>query len=450
MKTQYFKGLLVMLTCLLLADTLTFGQATIIDNGVPNNKWILHNPEDSRKTLFIAPYYSGVWDFNQQTQFRPNGDVNFSGNVGIGISATSRLEIYGDFRTTNGRFSSIYYQNMDGAYPTNVVNTLGNSQLTIGANWTGGLTDLSSINSNIGNTDGGGFPFWQMTGVASKRALAYLNGKGQLGIGTSMPIAYALLHVNETGGIVTTGAGAQMRFRDQKSTRTSEPWLDECAWYATDDIARFHRPDLGDVIAFSSNGNVGIGNLYPPLKLSVAGDIYSRGNMFLCAYEGEMSSGTAYLQARNFAKQAVSANTDSDLQLRSQNQGSIVEALLIKAKGNIGIGTQSPGAYKLAVEGKIGAREVGVKARAWADFVFDDNYSLPSLKTVEAHISANKHLPGIPSEAQVKRDGYALGAMDAAKPLQKIEEPTLYIIDQQKQIDELRSLVRKKASTCIV
>ncbi|MDE0472503.1 MAG: hypothetical protein OXH57_11240, partial [Ekhidna sp.] len=101
-------------------------------------------------------------------------------------------------------------------------------------------------------------------------------------------------------------------------------------------------------------------------------------------------------------------------------------------KGAIGIGTVKTGSHKLAVEGSIGAREVKVKASGWSDFVFEKDYTLRPLEEVEQHINENGHLPEIPNEAEVAENGINLGEMNV-KLLQKIEELTLYLIEQNKQ-----------------
>lgn len=100
--------------------------------------------------------------------------------------------------------------------------------------------------------------------------------------------------------------------------------------------------------------------------------------------------------------------------------------------GNLGLGTLNPGNYKLAVEGTIGARRVKVLQSSWADFVFHPDYKLPALSEVESFIKENKHLPEIPSEKDVERDGVDVGDMNR-KLLQKIEELTLYIIELKKE-----------------
>ena len=78
-----------------------------------------------------------------------------------------------------------------------------------------------------------------------------------------------------------------------------------------------------------------------------------------------------------------------------------------------------------------------IEASGWSDFVFDKNYDLPKLSDVEKHINDKQHLPGIPSEKEVLENGISVGEMQA-KLLQKIEELTLYVIEQDKKIKILQ------------
>lgn len=104
--------------------------------------------------------------------------------------------------------------------------------------------------------------------------------------------------------------------------------------------------------------------------------------------------------------------------------------------GNLGIGTLSPKS-KLDVRGKIIADEVEIKVNKSADFVFSSNYNLKSLLEVENFIKENKHLPEIPSEKQMQENGLNINEMQI-KLLQKIEELTLYVIEQDKAIKSLK------------
>lgn len=118
--------------------------------------------------------------------------------------------------------------------------------------------------------------------------------------------------------------------------------------------------------------------------------------------------------------------------------------LTITFNGNVGIGTTNPGSYKLAVEGKIGAREVKVTLEnPWADYVFDKSYKLRSIDELEKFTQKNNHLPGIPSSKEVKDNGgIDLGQMNL-KLLEKVEELTLYVIQLKKENKEIKKEVKK-------
>lgn len=127
---------------------------------------------------------------------------------------------------------------------------------------------------------------------------------------------------------------------------------------------------------------------------------------------------------------------------RTNTEATIDEAMRITSDGNVAIGTTDPKGYKLAIAGKVRASEVKVEALPWPDFVFDNEYQLPALKTIEKFIKVNKHLPEIPSAKQVEEEGMELGKMNALL-LKKIEELTLYLIQQNKRIEELEKLQKR-------
>ncbi|MFT3740094.1 MAG: hypothetical protein QM786_15180 [Breznakibacter sp.] len=116
-----------------------------------------------------------------------------------------------------------------------------------------------------------------------------------------------------------------------------------------------------------------------------------------------------------------------------------ISKMTILRNGNVGIGKSPGGSAKLDVSGTIRATEIKVEAQT-ADFVFDDSYVLRDLKEVESFISQHKHLPDIPSATQMEADGVNLAEMNKLL-LQKIEELTLYVIEQQKKLDTLAEKV---------
>ena len=114
--------------------------------------------------------------------------------------------------------------------------------------------------------------------------------------------------------------------------------------------------------------------------------------------------------------------------------------------GNVGIGTDSfvdgLDTYRLSVEGKVRAHSVKVYT-SWADFVFEEDYNLPTLQEVEQHIKDNGHLKDIPSAKEVEGKGIDIGEMNKLL-LQKIEELTLYTIQQEKRLKALEAKLDKK------
>jgi hypothetical protein len=98
---------------------------------------------------------------------------------------------------------------------------------------------------------------------------------------------------------------------------------------------------------------------------------------------------------------------------------------------NVNIGTKERNS-NLTVAGNIASREVKVTVDAGADFVFEKDYDLPSLESVDKFIKENKHLPQIASAEEMKKDGINLSEMNI-KLLQKIEEMTLYMIEMKKE-----------------
>lgn len=114
----------------------------------------------------------------------------------------------------------------------------------------------------------------------------------------------------------------------------------------------------------------------------------------------------------------------------------------LNSNGSLGLGTTSTGSHKLAVEGSVGAREVKVEASGWSDYVFEDDYNLPTLEEVEKHIIEKGHLINIPSAKEVEENGIQLGEMNKLL-LEKVEELTLYTLQQQKELKNQKELNQK-------
>jgi hypothetical protein len=193
----------------------------------------------------------------------------------------------------------------------------------------------------------------------------------------------------------------------------------------------------------SGTGKVAIGTKEPTEKFQVdGGNIFIRGlnNFTTDGDEAILYMGDPHHYIKSVHGKGIYIGT---FRLGAPNQS--FDALFIQQEtGNIGIGTQlltNPNNYKLAVNGTIGAREVKVEidkpVETWPDFVFVKDYKLTPLEQIEKYISEYKHLPDMPTAYDVAKNGLALGETQALL-LKKIEELTLYVIELNKQVEQLK------------
>ena len=119
----------------------------------------------------------------------------------------------------------------------------------------------------------------------------------------------------------------------------------------------------------------------------------------------------------------------------------LAQIVIDRNGGKVGIGTANPD-EKLAVNGTIHAKEVRVDLNNWPDYVFESTYKLPTLEELEQQIKEKGHLPNIPSAEEVEKNGAQLGEMNK-KLLEKIEELTLYTIQQEKDNKKMLLIIEK-------
>ena len=218
----------------------------------------------------------------------------------------------------------------------------------------------------------------------------------------------------------------------------------------------------GEKVRFTNNGRVGIGTNTPLVGLHLSGNKKFRidgttTHTQFSSYNSGDGSGHVILQidptpssndknsvVRLF--RSVNAENVALIIMKGNNTTQINHVLhgrnnsYLSMTGNLGIGTTNTLGYKLAVKGNIGAEGIEVRTNYWADFVFENDYDLRSLEDVEKFIKENGHLPEIPSATEATSTPHNLGNMDV-KLLQKIEELTLYTIEQEKVLQQQQQLI---------
>ncbi|WP_143313605.1 hypothetical protein [Chitinophaga ginsengisegetis] len=273
---------------------------------------------------------------------------------------------------------------------------------------------LGTANAESGtNPQGSDFALFAYNNDGSfiARYLTVMRSNGYMGVNTVSPTAQ--LHVS---GLPSTEA---------------EPVA----------LAKFTYTNVSEAEAVLriTNGTYQTGAYIP----SIIGRAYSPGRPYGIALNGEAEDVAPPPLEPYSAAVMLDGRSKTNARLTNANVFTVnsygTSLFMVKANGNVGIGTTAPGTNKLAVEGTIAARRVKVtQAATWPDYVFEQDYQLPSLQKTEAFIRENKHLPEVPSAKEVAENGQDLGDMNAIL-LKKVEELTLHLISMQKEITEVKA-----------
>ncbi len=329
------------------------------------------------------------------------------GNIGIGTTNPNyKLEVNGAVATKD-----LYIPDLG---------TSGTKHLSIGDDIFFTDIDRRNIIGLYGNQDS------SVGGIRLGSSGADLFGSnGNIGIGTTNPTEKLQIE----NGIIKVRNNNSNRFIWSRTDNTMAAGL------AGDGGRKvFIVADNSTRMTIDGNtGNVGIGISTPPSKLHILN--ISNQNGFVVE-NSSTSMGGYGLTVNN-----TSTTNGYLLRLRS----SAVDKLIVTGNGDVGIGTTDTKGFKLGVNGRIAANEIKVATYPnWPDFVFENNYNLPTLKEVEQQITENGHLKNIPSAEEIKKDGFFLGEMDS-KLLQKIEELMLYTIDQEKKLEIQNNKIKSQS-----
>lgn len=291
-----------------------------------------------------------------------------------------------------------------------------------------GSTPIMMFDSRLNTTSVATRPLFGWDSYGNRKMT--LTAEGKLGIGTASPGNYKL---NVHGQIMASGM-IDIGMSRPASAYTEGLFVKgvDGNGYASIQLA-----------TKSWSGSHAI--LFNAYKSSsqVSGSLASVGNTKFTHNVGNYSGGAGAIMffgnggGMNFYISQTSTGVETNVNWSTPK-------MRIQRDGTVGINISDPNeTYKLHVNGKTYATSFHTAANNYADFVFKDDYKLKPLSEVESYIEKNNHLPDIPSEAEAKANGVDLQSMQA-KLLQKIEELTLYMIEQNKKIESQSALLQKQ------
>lgn len=220
------------------------------------------------------------------------------------------------------------------------------------------------------------------------------------------------------------------------------------------DVFQIEPNSSANALYIDAVGRVAVGTTTPSTfrqtRLDVEGDLYlsdPTGSSWMAIDQVHPSSQSGFVWTETggiVSKAWLYYDYGSDWLLINGESGTgWRKDIVIHNTGEVCMGTSDIATgYKLSVDGKVACREVLVKASgSWPDYVFAEDYKLLTLKQLEKSVEQNNHLPGIPSAKEVEENGFTLGEMQRLV-LEKVEELTLYTIEQGKQIEELQNRIK--------
>lgn len=350
--------------------------------------------------------------------------ISSNNNIGIG---TNTPAVTLDVNSTD---VAAFFKSATNSVPVSIIST-GNSISTIGFK---GAASINEWNVRVG-VDGN-----DLVSYTGNLERMRINANGNVGIGKN---PNQRLDVNGNGlfngAIISsistdTGGHIELVNPSKNGNGSASTWkIFNMTGVYGNSLQFWAYDNLGCVggmcnnrFTIMDNGNVGIGTMISDSKLDVSTDLPSQGR-----YDSQKWS----VKNDNYdLKLQTIWNANAINQEFIQRYNGVNYTSLAFYKGKIGIGTSNPD-EQLTVNGKIHAQEVRIDLSSpmtVPDYVFANDYKLKSLHEVEDYIKQNSHLPEIPSAKEIEKDGLMLAEMNMAL-LKKIEELTLYMIEQEKK-----------------
>ena len=365
---------------------------------------------------------------------------NTTGNFNTAIGFQSLYHnTTGGYNTASGEYSlfnntsgtrntavgrSALYSNVSGkynlslGYTSQYMRTTGNYNLAVGAS-SGYYNTIGYNNVILGN------------------AADYYNTEGSDNTIIGFKAGYGSSGVVHNGNIFIGNKAGYNELTSNKlyiqNSDTSKPLI----------YGDFETRELG------FNGKVGIGTHAPLSQLHIHDPNNTNSKVYITPkniYSGD--SATLFLAEDNDATYGMywmydGSGNEMELWGKMNTTFNGPHLKIKRDNGMVAIGDYYADGYRLSVDGKIMCEEVRVSLQDdWPDYVFHKNYDLLSVERLEEYIDSNGHLPNIPSSDAIENSGLEVGEMQRLM-MEKIEELTLYIIEQQKHIEELEGKIDK-------
>jgi len=364
----------------------------------------------------------GIGTTSPTNKLSVNGNSNFTGNVGIG-TATPAAKLHvsgGEVWCTNAG---------QGFLHTDGTATLA-TYLDGGGAWLGTNTNhslfLYTNNSSAPN----------MT----------LTTSGNIGMGTTNPT---------TAKLVIAGAGASQGldlstsnlYANMRVLQNSNSSVDKDMHigYQSGAVSSLHLYSNNGETMTITNGKVGIGWADPHAQLHLTNQIANRR---IILWEGANNDHqfAGFGVNSNILRYQVEGTSGNHIFYAATSSTTSSELMKIQGDGRVSIGSAAATGYKLTVNGKVICTDLRVQLAPFPDYVFAENYLLPSISEVENHINTFSRLPGMPSAKEVEENGIGVGELQI-KLVEKVEELTLYMIELNKKneiLDKENQLLRER------
>ena len=196
----------------------------------------------------------------------------------------------------------------------------------------------------------------------------------------------------------------------------------------------------GNQMIFTHDGRIGVGALYGSYGFNV--NKSSRFAMPVTMAHGLSVTGGVTVHGALSLYGGITANNGLSVSGNMTLSGSLAvgNGFSCDTTGNMTVsGSLAVGnGFSCDATGNMKVKHLRVTTEDWPDYVFGDGYRLRPLVEVEAYVKQHRHLPEVPAAAEVEQEGVDQGELNRVL-MQKVEELTLYIIDLQKQIEELKN-----------